>query len=47
VEDGDFYGTGRLIGRDHGRILMPHGWGNHPSEPLDHGGVVQHASREA
>ena len=27
AEDGDYYRTGRLIGRDQGDILISHAWG--------------------
>jgi lipopolysaccharide transport system ATP-binding protein len=36
VEDGDFYGTGRLIAREGGDVLIRHSWSSHPG-PDDHG----------
>jgi lipopolysaccharide transport system ATP-binding protein len=29
VEDGDFFGTGRLIHREQGDMLIPHTWSSH------------------
>ena len=33
AEDGDYYGTGRLIGRDQGDVLIDHTWASHDEEP--------------
>ena len=33
IEDGDFYGTGRIIQRDQGDVLVPHSWTT-AEEPL-------------
>jgi len=29
VEDGDFFGTGRMTSRDQGDVLVPHAWSSH------------------